>query len=572
MFVFDNTYGAKQYWNLALNTPDGKNCLVVKKDASAWCEFTVPETGEYELEFWAAPRTGYAGTHLDVMIGTSETDLVSVGDFGMVSGQTGWRHYDFEAVLLQTGVTYQLWFKSKDLGSDFCTQFDAIRLKKSEAIVGCWAIPNGDFEKHVSGFVDGFTLDNTNRVARFTVEQCTSFATTAEKEITGVHAYTTFSVSGTDDWGHYNRPWSTGGRTQFYMTGNGSKLVTTFTPPAGRWYVQADFSSWCVTASFGNSYAIAADVSIAGEMTSLGTYTASDRRLVARTWPNAFTADGTTPVTLTLTGSAISGGSHGILDNLVLVAAHAADENLLADPGINSHLDSNWSYVTTPKPSNMTASYFMYWSDSLYVNYFGLSPFEDNACFKLVNDDMLFQPVTFSTGGLYRLTVNLKSRGTTSPSGDNGNNPINVYLAKDGVTNIVGRSDNAATTNFNEYAFTFAVPPEGGTYDVGFRGASVWSGDESARVDRTTLLDAAWLCRVESERDISLPEHLKIEVADGARLQLDFAGTNKIDSLRIAGKAYEGLVSVETHPELFPTLAGPGTLMITPKGTLILFR
>jgi hypothetical protein len=572
VFVFDNTYGAQQYWNLALNTPDGKNCLVVKKDASAWCEFTVPETGEYELEFWAAPRTGYAGTHLDVMIGTGESDLVSVGDFGILSGQTGWRHYDFDAVSLQAGITYQLWFKSKDLGNDHCTQFDAIRLKKSETILGCWAIPNGGFERHLSGFVNGFTLDNTNRVARFTVEQCTSFATTAEKEITGVHAYTTFSVSGTDDWGHYNRPWSTGGRTQFYMTGNGSKLVTTFTPPAGRWYVQADFSSWCVTASFGNSYAIAADVSIAGEMTSLGTYTASDRRLVARKWPNAFTADGTTPVTLTLTGSAISGGSHGILDNLVLVAAHAADENLLADPGINSHLDSNWSYVTTPKPSNMTASYFMYWSDSLYVNYFGLSPFEGNACFKLVNDDMLFQPVTFPTGGLYRLTVNLKSRGTTSPNTGNGNNPVNVYLARDGVTNIVGRSDNAATTNFNEYAFTFAVPPEGGTYDVGFRGASVWSGDESARVDRTTLLDAAWLCRVESQRDIGLPEHLKIEVADGARLQLDFAGTNKIESLRIAGKSYEGLISVETHPELFPTLAGPGTLMITPKGTLILFR
>ena len=192
--------------------------------------------------------------------------------------------------------------------------------------------------------------------------------------------------------------------------------------------------------------------------------------------------------------------------------------------------------------------------------------------FKLVNDDRLYQPVTFPTGGLYRLTVNLKTRGTTSPNTGNGLNPINVYLARDGVTNVVGRSDNAATTNFNEYAFTFAVPPEGGTYDVGFRGTSVWSGDEANPVDRTTLVDAAWLSRVESERDIDLPEHLKIEVAEGARLQLDFAGTNKIDSLRIAGKSYAGLVSVETYPELFPVIAGPGTLMITPKGTMILFR
>ncbi len=572
VFVFDNTYGAKQYWDLALNTPDGKNCLVVKKNASAWCAFTVPETGEYELEFWAAPRTGYAGTHLDVMIGTSESDLSSVGDFGFISGQTGWRHYVFDAVPLQAGVTYQLWFKSKDLGQDFCTQFDAIRLRMPETEVGRWAIPNGDFEQHPNGFLDSFTLDNTNRVTHFTVEQCTSFATTANNEISGANAYTTFSVSGTDDWSHYNRPWSTGGRTQFYMTGNGSRLVTTFTPPAGRWKLQADFSIWSVTASHGYSYAIAAELSCGGETTSLGTYTATDHRLVARQWPNAFTSDGVTPVTLTLTGSAISGGSHGILDNLVLVAVHAADENLLADPGINTSSAGNWKYEVTPKPAGRSGSLFLEWTHEWYRNHFGIDPFEGYACFKLVNDDWLYQPVTFPTGGLYRLTVNLKTRGTTSPSAGNGNNPVDVYLARDGVTNFVGRSDNAATTNFNEYAFTFAVPPEGGTYDVGFRGTSAWSGDEASPVDRTMLLDAAWLCRVEAERPIGLPEHLDVEVADGACLHLDFAGTNVVNSLRIAGRSYVGDISQATHPELYPVLSGPGTLSIMPKGTRLIFR
>jgi hypothetical protein len=118
----------------------------------------------------------------------------------------------------------------------------------------------------------------------------------------------------------------------------------------------------------------------------------------------------------------------------------------------------------------------------------------------------------------------------------------------------------------------FTVPPAGGTYDVGFRGTSVWSGDEAAKVDRTTLVDAAWLCRVEAERPIDLPEHLNIEVADGARLHLDFAGTNEVNSLRIAGRSYVGLVSTAEYPELYPVLSGPGTLSITPKGTMILFR
>ena len=107
--------------------------------------------------------------------------------------------------------------------------------------------------------------------------------------------------------------------TQFYMTGNGSKLVTTFTPPAGRWKLQADFSVWAVSASYGTLYRISAEVSAGDGTTSLGEYTATDHRLVARQWPNAFTSDGTTPVTLTLTGAAISGGSHAILDNLMLV-------------------------------------------------------------------------------------------------------------------------------------------------------------------------------------------------------------------------------------------------------------
>ena len=65
---------------------------------------------------------------------------------------------------------------------------------------------------------------------------------------------------------------------------------------------------------------------------------------------------------------------------------------------------------------------------------------------------------------------------------------------------------------------------------------------------------------------------MNIDVADGARLQLDFAGTNKVYSLRIGGSSYVGFVSAATYPELFPTLSGPGTLWITPKGTMLIVR
>ena len=548
VFVFDKSFGSPPSWGLKLDTPDGKNCLAVKHNASAWCSFTVPVTGEYVLSFWAAPRNAsFIGRHLDVMIGPDAENLTALttpfGDFTVFEDQ--WYRFTFNPITLQAGTTYQLWFKSLNVGGDRCTLFDAITLKIPEEEIGRWAIPNGDFELWTTNFVKWFSLDNTNRVLGFTVEQCTSFGTTTEaKEISGAHSCSTFSVAGKNDWTYYNRPWSTGGKTQLYMTGAGAKLVTTFTPPAGTWCVQADMSAWCVTATSSQKpYGVDASVTIGGETTALGQISTGEHCLKARKWPTAFTADGQTPVTLTLTGvltSPVCG--HGILDNLVLVSAHVSAENLLSDPGINSSL------------------------------YFGLSKFEGAGHCRLVNDDCLYQSVTFPTGGLYRLTVNLKTRGTTGPNTSNGLNPIDVYLAKDGVTNLVGRSDNAATTNFNEYAFLFTLPPEGGTYDMGFRGTSVWGGDEAAKVDRTTLVDAAWLCRVEAERPIDLPEHLNIEVADGARLHLDFAGTNVVNSLRIAGKSYVGEVSLATRPELYPVLSGPGTLRITPKGSVILFR
>ena len=566
VFIFDKTYGAPGSWNLKLDTPDGKNCLAVKHNASAWCSFTVPVTGEYVLSFWAAPRNGsFIGRHLDVMIGPDENDLTALslpsGDFAVFADR--WFRFSFNPVTLQGGTTYQLWFKSLDVGGDRCTLFDAITLKIPEKEIGRWTIPNGDFEIWMTNFVNGFSLNNTNRVAGFMVEQGSNFSAGT------ANSYSTFSVADTDGWAHYNRPWSTGGRTQLYLTGEGSKLVTTFTPPAGKWLLQADFSVWCVASGNVASYSLAATVSAGGETISLGTSTATDHRLVARQWPNAFTSDGTTPVTLTLTGTSPDGNYHGILDNLVLVPARESKENLLVDPGVN--VADSWQTMVTPKPDRVSGSGFGDWG-SFYTTYFGLSKFEGAGHCRLVNDDCLYQSVTFPTGGLYRLTVNLKARGTTSPSAVNGLNPIDVYLAKDGVTNLVGRSDNAATTNFNESAFMFTVPPAGGTYDVGFRGTSVWGGDEAARVDRTTLVDAAWLCRVETDRDIDLPEHLNIEVADGARLHLDFAGTNAVNSLRIAGRSYVGDVSQATHPELYPVLSGPGTLSIMPKGTVILFR
>ena len=69
-----------------------------------------------------------------------------------------------------------------------------------------------------------------------------------------------------------------------------------------------------------------------------------------------------------------------------------------------------------------------------------------------------------------------------------------------------------------------------------------------------------------------IPEDLEISVESGALLRLDYPGTNKVGRLRIAGRSFTGLISLATHPELASSLSGPGTLEVTAKGTMVIFR
>ena len=68
--------------------------------------------------------------------------------------------------------------------------------------------------------------------------------------------------------------------------------------------------------------------------------------------------------------------------------------------------------------------------------------------------------------------------------------------------------------------------------------------------------------------DVGFDEDVVVDVADGARLRLDFPGTLKLDGLKYAGRSYSGTLTAERCPFLL----GPGSLEVTPKGTVLLFR
>lgn len=585
VFFYNTAKGSRPSWGLPTTAPEGTSVLTIKNNASAWTEIEVPQSGLYTLTFWVAARGGgYAGRQLEVLVGSAADTLTSYGTFQTLSAS--WMKVVFQNVRLSAG-RQQFWFRSLYLNDDRCTLIDQISFVYQPEEVGVYSIPNGDFEIQAPDFVNAYSLDNTNRVPGFTVKQpdSTGVATHGNEVLGGVSGSSSFGVYGADTWRHFNLPWNRpGSRVQFMMTGNGSELTTTFTPPAGTWRFVADASVWQVTYETSDAYDLAARVTIGERTVDLGVYNLVNHKLVARTWPNAFTTDGTTPVTLTLTGSVAVNRrcGHAMIDNLKLMPVPFVGTSLLANGGFEG--GTGWTFDIAPKPQlsgpndsqTISGSRIMSYDHDaagFYSRYFGSEWFQGNYCVVLVNEDAIYQSVTFPTGGLYRLSANMSSRcvpGQTSFG--SGGNPVACYLAKDGVTNWLGRTDSLMLTNYHEYAFIARVPEAGGTYDVGFKGQIRWDGTWAGKIDRSSMLDAAQLYRIETEKPIEIPENLEIEVAPGACLKLDFDGTNEINRLVLGGVSRAGFVSLAECPHLLGTLSGRGTLFIRPKGTTILFR
>ena len=61
----------------------------------------------------------------------------------------------------------------------------------------------------------------------------------------------------------------------------------------------------------------------------------------------------------------------------------------------------------------------------------------------------------------------------------------------------------------------------------------------------------------------------KIDVAEGARLDLDYDGTVQVGGLSLAGRGQVGVVDATTCPGF---LTGRGKLDVRPNGTIMIFR
>ena len=196
------------------------------------------------------------------------------------------------------------------------------------------------------------------------------------------------------------------------------------------------------------------------------------------------------------------------------------------------------------------------------------------------NKASIWRTVAFPAAGTYRLTISSIGRFYRSNDvylEDPGiltrysGNVFNAWVAKGGVTNVVGTFGVDDRERFVTHRFLFELP-EGGDWEVGFSGLKESQQKVAGSSNYPScggVLDGRVIEQVTPKAKPTIPQAATIEVADGATLALDYLGTNEVAFVRHAGKNYSGDINAQTCPAF---ITGVGALYVRPKGTVIMFR
>jgi len=178
---------------------------------------------------------------------------------------------------------------------------------------------------------------------------------------------------------------------------------------------------------------------------------------------------------------------------------------------------------------------------------------------------ILYQDVAFPQEGVYRLSFYTHKRLNSGSSAGN-TAPTVWWLANTSAntTNWLIRTAND-TNRYTEHTVDFYVP-SAGTFRLGCSGDPVGSGSYwyDAMLDNVSVVHLGDLQPTDD-----FDKKLQIEVAAGARLNVCFEGTNRIDSLRLGGKHVHGIIDAKSHPDY---ISGAGAFAVRPRGLVMVLN
>ncbi|MBP5543944.1 MAG: hypothetical protein ILM98_07705 [Kiritimatiellae bacterium] len=587
----------------------GFNALTIGNSGSAYTtEAFFPKSGFYEMTVLESSRFHTSGITssdanflanpgYDVMIGddwasaqpVAHRAVANAGNYVEIRIPLGY----VEAGTKTFGFKGPQW----STGSTLLLDDIKVRFVGERQPLGLVAIPNGDFESVTNRLIAaggsnnqamypartnaneaiGWTFDNSNTAvpAAAVVAAYCSPATSK----------TNYSASGNKELMPYGDH-ADGLSGSFFLSlyGTAGSAKTSFPVPAGVYRLKGKVAQWGGKINGANARnerpSVVATATVGGQAVALGSVATGDHRMLEYAWPNLLTVAQDGVVELSLAAGAAADSL--LVDDLVL-------ENVAAGDGAEEELVSNGSFetadgteslagwtkvnptfgtsaaVTVANPVADAVNNPTYYTASQ----FGQTPYDGAAYARIYNDGGIYQALTLAPG-LYRLSFATHSRYNAGYD----KNPIRAWLgdSSGNLVAVIGETKVASIADI-VHTWHFRVASRG-TYRLYLQGTDFWRTQyASDSKNHCTIIDGVSLKKVRDELAApALPETLKIVVAEGARLRLDYDGTVDVGRLLLDGAGVRGTVSAATHPDF---IQGRGVLNVTGKGepsTTIIFR
>jgi hypothetical protein len=577
--------------------PEGSCALVLRgktgndgEDVNVRSElFTLSESGAYELTFRYCGRQheAYLGQKLNVRLyyyPTRETEHIDatgtwLGSVRMtyLGGyqQTKMR---LENLDVQSGY-YRIEFaapKTWFVNGGLC-MIDDVHLCKvpsDPAAASRWDIPGGNFDEAnitVGNATKEFTTDFT--LSRWTLSQSGSWTAGKQADVGFATIAATNTAANFGSGVYYNNSREPScGSVELTFVKTGAKASTTFTPPVGNWVVECDMAK---LGSCDYSPSLVATIAKNGGTPAVkGTIAPTSKMMTTYTWPTNFTfktGQGNVTLTFELVGNHDGEGadmSGIVIDDVRLRSADVYErgdcESLETPPkprGVNASDIGGSGYARHRNPKKEG-------SEELdKTNDFG-TVLNGDYMYTLEGKSLIYE-LLYLTPGRYRLSFHAHSRLGDANKAGYPANPVRGWIVKSpdgvdtGVTNELGR---VGTYNdvWVKRSFDFDVTEENG-YRIALQGCNDNSKGE-AHIDGISLDRLGDLDTVGKP---PLPRRAVIEVAEGARIEAGFSGTNYVRSISLGGVERSGVVSHETYPAY---VSGQGVFFAAPIGLVSVFK
>lgn len=588
-YLVDHIGGWKKnpgtYWEVDIPPVDGRKSLLLKAMASAYTSIDISTPGVYELSFVSASRQTFGGFGHQL-----ELLLIDANQKTNVFGASIQPYYQKRfteqrhLVEIPTAGVYTLGFRAVR-PEDRSTLIDRVALHKvSEITSNAWRIPGGGLEAADFAWGDkafmAFSAQNTH--PNWTLTQPNG--TSADAPAVGLSTWWMGADNPGYDGGAYfcDSGNASGSSVQLCFPQNDGVASTTFTPPAGTYRLR------CKLARRNQYWPVLTASVVVGdsEQIDLGQLCPQKYLLETYEFPNSFSVAEGQSVTLSVTrpssiANNTSGATKIVADDFELVRFLAT--GIKKEPAGN--LIRNWSFesgngnntVTATADNWLFAGNGAQESDGSsfrgnygwYVEHYGTDKLDGSYYMLISKTGKVEQVVTFPEAGAYQLRYFTHSRIETMYGTSYYNNWIRAYLRDEqgSETELAWAPGNS--TNFVERTSIFWVPKPG-AYNLGFQGLS-GSQRQPGTDGRQALLDGVSVVKVDDALLSlpSLPEDLDVEVKAGATLQLDYVGTKRVRSVRLAGRNRSGVIDAKRFPSL---INGCGSLYVEPLGLLLIVR